>query len=70
MIDMHLANAITIFGVLVVYISIGLRVALCGNEVFSSLADLETIWYKNIAFLNIIENIINDLPEPPPALKE
>ena len=70
MIEMHLANAITPFGILVVYISIGFRVALCGNEVFSSLADLETIWYKNIVFLNILENIINDLHEPPPALTE
>ena len=67
---MNMVNAISPLGILFVYISTGLRVALCGNELFSSLADLETIWNKNIDFLNIIENIINDLHEPPPALTE
>ena len=46
----------------------GPRFGLCGNEVFSSLAQLENLRNKDTLLVNTIDNIIKNLRVPPRAL--
>ena len=66
--DMHLMPIV--FGIAIVFLSFCRwpPVILCEKAVFSSLAQLEFLWNKDILLVNTIQDIVNKLPEPPIAL--
>ena len=67
---MNLLNAIASTAILLALCCHGPRIVLCGNEVFSSLAQLESLRYKDTLLASSVEFIIKNLCEPPHELKE
>ena len=67
---MHLVQAIPSTAILFMLFCNGPLVALCGNEVFASMEQLSMLRYKNTMLVNTIEDIIQNLHDPPHALRE
>ena len=66
-ITMNFVHGIAHSPLIFVLVFLGSNITQCEKEVFSSLAQLENLWIRNIVIVRVIEDIIKVLPNPPIA---